>query len=116
PQPVVRSHAEKAASKANAADKQLQPASGKRYPGRPQGRKTTAKTDATLSPELERIKRMIDAWRPLSAAALSLTYVVLDGHFGNHHALARARQCQSTSAAPSAAFVRATAECRRRAP
>ena len=91
-EPVVRSDAEKAASQAKAAAKQLPPARGKRYPGRPQGRKTTAKTDATLSPELERIKRLIDAWLPLRAASLSLTYVVLDGPFGTHHALAMARQ------------------------
>jgi putative transposase len=36
---------------------------------------------------------MIDALLHLIAASLSLTYVVLDGHFGNHHALAMARQC-----------------------
>ena len=90
---VVRSDAEKAASKAKAAAKKLPPASVKRYPGRPKGSKTKAKTEATLSPELERIKRMIDALLHLIAASLSLTYVVLDGHFGNHHALAMARQC-----------------------
>src|SRR6266581_3951454 len=36
---------------------------------------------------------MIDALLHLIAASISLTYVVLDGHFGNHHALAMARQC-----------------------
>src|SRR5437660_2360389 len=36
---------------------------------------------------------MIDALLHLIAASLSLTYVLLDRHFGNHHALAMARQC-----------------------
>ena len=90
---VVRSDAEKAASKAKAAAKKLPPSSVKRYPGRPKGSKNKAKTEATLPPELGRIKGMIDALLHLIAASLSLTYVVLDGHFGNHHALAMARQC-----------------------
>src|SRR5467141_22528 len=90
---VVRSDAEKAASKAKAAAKKRPPASVKRCPGRPKGSKNQAKTEATLSPELGRIKRMIDTLLHLIAASLSLTYVVLDGHFGNHHALAMARQC-----------------------
>ena len=90
---VVRSDAEKAASKAKAAAKKPQPSTAKRCPGRPKGSKNTAKSDATLTPELGRIKRMIDALLRLIAASLSLTYVVLDGHFGNHHALDMARQC-----------------------
>jgi hypothetical protein len=90
---VGRRDADKAASKAKAAAKKRPPASVKRCSGRPKGRKNKAKTAATLSPELGRIKRMIDAVLHLIAASLSLTYVVLDGHFGNHHALAMARQC-----------------------
>jgi DDE superfamily endonuclease len=48
---VVRRDAEKAASKAKAAAKKLPPTSVKRCPGRPQGRKNKAKTEATLTPE-----------------------------------------------------------------
>src|ERR1700757_2085150 len=48
---VVRSDAEKAASKAKAAAKKLPPSSVKRCPGRPKGSKNTAKTEATLPPE-----------------------------------------------------------------
>src|SRR5437870_8218414 len=44
---VVRSDAEKAASKAKAAAKKLPPSSVKRYPGRPKGSKNKAKTEAT---------------------------------------------------------------------
>jgi hypothetical protein len=36
---------------------------------------------------------MIDALLHLIAASISLTYLVLDGHFGNHNALHMARQC-----------------------
>ena len=90
---VVRSDADKAASKAKAAAKKPPPSTAKRCPGRPKGRKNKAKTDVTLTPELGRITHMIDALLHLIAASLALTSVVLDGHFGNHHALALARQC-----------------------
>jgi len=90
---VVRSEAEKAASKAKAARKKQLPSTTKRRPGRPKGRKNTPKTDVTLSPELLRITAMLDALLPLIAGFLSLTYLVLDGHFGNHNALHMARQC-----------------------
>jgi putative transposase len=90
---VVRSDAEKAASKAKAAAKKLPPSPAKRGPGRPKGSKNKAKTEATLTPELGRITHMIDALLHLIATSLSLTYLVLDGHFGNHNALHMARQC-----------------------
>jgi putative transposase len=46
----------------------------------------------TLTPELSRITGMLGALRQLIAGVVSLTYVVLDGHFGNHNALAMAQQ------------------------
>jgi putative transposase len=88
---VVRSDAEKAASKAKAAAKKLT-AAAKRRPGRPKGSKKTPKADVPLTPELGRITGMLGALLHLIAGAVSLTYVVLDGHFGNHHALQMARQ------------------------
>jgi hypothetical protein len=42
---------------------------------------------------LGQINSMITALRQRVAAAISVTYVVLDGHFGNHHAVHMARQC-----------------------
>ncbi len=42
----------------------------------------------TLTPELVRITGMLDALLQLIAGVVSLTYLVLDGHFGNHNALA----------------------------
>lgn len=88
---VVRSDAEKAASKAKAAAKKPT-AAAQRRPGRPKGSKKTPKADVPLTPELERITGMLGALLRLIAGVVSLTYVVLDGHFGNHHALQMARQ------------------------
>ena len=89
---VVRSDTEKAASKAKAAAKQVKAPSAKRRPGRPKGSKNKPKADGTLTPELGRIAGWLDALLRLIAGLIPLTYLVLDGHFGNHTALQMARQ------------------------
>src|SRR5712691_3002493 len=89
---VVRSDAEKAASKAKAAAKKAKAPGAPRRPGRPKGSKNTPKADGTFTPELLRITSWIDALLHLIAGVVSLTYLVLDGHFGNHNALQMARQ------------------------
>jgi len=89
---VVRSEAEKAASKAKAAAKKAKSPCEKRRPGRPKGSKNTPKAEVTLTPELGRITGWLDALLQLIAGVVSLTYLVLDGHFGNHNALHMARQ------------------------
>jgi len=89
---VVRSDAEKAASKAQAAAKKSKSPCAKRRPGRPKGRKNTPKAEVTLTPELGRITGMLGALLHVIAGVVSWTYVVLDGHFGNHNALQMARQ------------------------
>jgi putative transposase len=89
---VVRNEAEKAASKAKAAKKQQPLSTIKCRPGRPKGRKNTPKADVALTPELMRITGMLSALRQLIAGVVSLTYLVLDGHFGHHNALHMARQ------------------------
>ena len=91
---VVRSDAEKAASKAKADANKQPPSTSKRRPGRPKGSKNKPKADATPTPELVRITGMLDSLRQLIAGFVPLTYFVLDGHFGNHHALQMARQSQ----------------------
>ena len=88
---VVRSDAEKAASKAKAAAKKPTPGAQRR-PGRPKGSKNKPKTDGTCTPELLRITGWLEALLHLIAGVVSLTYVVLDGHFGNHNAWQMARQ------------------------
>ena len=45
-----------------------------------------------LTPELLRITGMLGALWQVIAGVISLTYLVLDGHFGNHHALQMALQ------------------------
>jgi hypothetical protein len=89
---VVRSDAEKAARKAKAAAKKPQAPGAKRRPGRPQGSTNKNKAHVTLTPELLRIKAMLDALRALIAGLLPLTYLLLDGHFGHANALQTARQ------------------------
>src|SRR5437899_3245300 len=67
---VVRSDAEKAASKAKAAAKQPKAPGAKRRPGRPPGSTNKNKAHVTLTPELLRIKAMLDALRQLIAGFL----------------------------------------------
>jgi putative transposase len=92
-EPVVRSEAERAASKANAEAKKAKSPRDKRRPGRPQGSTNQKKVAVTFTPALGRIKAMLDALRQLMARVVPLTHLVLDGHFGHHNALAMARQC-----------------------
>jgi hypothetical protein len=89
---VVRSEAEKAASKAKAAAKKPKAPGAKRRPGRPQGSTNKKKAPVTLTPELLRIQAMLDALRHLIAGFLPLTYLLLDGHFGHSNTLHMARQ------------------------
>ena len=89
---VVRSDAEKAASKAKAAAKKSKGPRAKRRLGRPKGSKNKTKADGTVTPELVRITGWLDALLHLVAGVISLTSLVLDGHFGHHNALQMARQ------------------------
>jgi putative transposase len=86
-----------AATTADASGKPLkrapkQPAS-KAKPGRPKGRKTIDKTAVSLTAELQQIKGMVQALMQLIGGLVPLTYLVLDGHFGNNPALQMTRQC-----------------------
>src|SRR2546429_5230762 len=58
---VVRSDAEKAASKAKATAKKAKSPCAKRRPGRPKGSKNTPKADVTLTPEVGRITGWLEA-------------------------------------------------------
>ena len=94
---IRRSEAEKAASKAKAAAKQAKPAGAKcaqrAGAGRPKGSKNQSKGEVQLTPELGRIQALVGALLQRIAGFLPLTYLLLDGHFGNHNALQMARQC-----------------------
>src|SRR5262245_27455479 len=89
---VVRSAAEKAASRAKAAAKQQSSSTPARRPGRPQGSRNKPKADVPLTSELSRLTALLDALLKRIAGVIPLTYLVLDGHFGNHNALHMARQ------------------------
>jgi hypothetical protein len=85
---VVRTVEEQAATQAKAAKSRV-----KRKPGRPKGSSTKAKASCELSPELTRIQNQILALLTRIGGVLPLTYLVLDGHFGNAAALQMARAC-----------------------
>lgn len=86
---VVRSPEEKAATQTKAAK-----GVAKRKPGRPKGSSTKATTSPELSPELTRIQSLILALLGRIGGLLALTYLVLDGHFGNAATLQMASACK----------------------
>jgi putative transposase len=91
---VLRSAEEKAALAAKTAARSKAQAVPKRKPGRPKASSTKAKATVELSPELTRIQTMILQLLDRIGALLPLTYLVLDGHFGNNAALVMAQQCK----------------------
>jgi hypothetical protein len=46
-----------------------------------------------LSPELQRIQRLVQALLRLIGGLFAVTYLLLDGHFGNSAAVQMAQQC-----------------------
>jgi len=92
---VVRTEAEKEAAKAKAKKQSAKKAgNGNAKPGRPKGSKNKDKTLVTLTSELKRIRKMLKKQLTFFKNTLSVTYVALDGHFGNNNALQMVRQCQ----------------------
>lgn len=89
---MVRSEAEKAATKAKKEAKQnkKQP---KGQSGRPKGSKNRDKTAVTLTPELMRIQQMLQKLLALVVGLMLLKHLVMDGKFGNNNALQMVRQC-----------------------
>ena len=90
---VVRTDEEKAEAKQKAKQKKAkkQQKQGKR--GRPKGSKNRNKTNVTLTPELIRIQEMIKQFLALAGKSITISYIALDGHFGNNNALQMVRQC-----------------------
>ena len=68
------------------------PTAAKRKPGRPKGSSTQAKADAPLNAEHTHISTLIQGLLTRIRPYLALTYLVLDGHFGNHNAVLMARR------------------------
>jgi putative transposase len=90
---VVHTPEEQAAARAKRAAEQPAAPAPKRKPGRPKGSSTKAKTTVDLSPELCRIQTMVRQLIERIGGLLPLTYLVLDGHFGNNAALQMTQQC-----------------------
>jgi hypothetical protein len=65
----------------------------KRGPGRPKGSKNRNKADVALSPYLSFIQTLLQAVLTAIGTTLVISYVVLDGAFGNNYALQMVRRC-----------------------
>jgi IS4 transposase len=85
---VIKSDVEKSSGSPNSEIKTQE----KRGRGRPKGSKNKNKTEVIFTFELLRIKAMINKLFELIANFIPLTYLVLDGHFGNNNALQMANQ------------------------
>ena len=79
--------------KATPKPKETKSTTPKRKPGRPKGCPNKDKTNVPLTAELELIKNTVLKLLLLMNGHLPLTYLVLDGHFGNNNALQMTRQC-----------------------
>jgi len=92
---VIRSQEEKAQAKARQHKRKAGQKNKKsaRPRGRPKGSKNKDKTQATLSAELLRIQAQTKKALVWIQQKMSVTYFVLDGHFGNHLAGQMVRQC-----------------------
>jgi putative transposase len=66
----------------------------KRGRGRPKGSKNRNKAEVALSPSLSFILTLLQAVKAVLGTTLVVTYVVLDGAFGNNYALQMVRRCQ----------------------
>lgn len=86
----TRSGEEKQAAQAKAKGKKASQKKGKA--GRPKGSKSKDKRQIEWTPELLFIRDMLEKLVLLLLNSLSISYLVLDGHFGNNHALQMVRQ------------------------
>jgi hypothetical protein len=90
---MIRTEAEKAASQARKQAKKAQKDVPKKKRGRPKGSCNKDKAAVELNPELQRIQKMLQSFLITIQGVLHLTYLLLDGHFGNYPAFHMVRQC-----------------------
>ena len=91
---MIRTEEEKAASQAKKQAKKAKQGGPKRNPGRPKGSRNKNKAEVVLNPELQRIQKMLQSFLNAIQGTIQLTYLVLDGHFGNHPAFYMVRQSE----------------------
>lgn len=94
---VMRTEAEKAATKAKKANKakKCQSSSRPGKCGRPKGSKNQNKRQIEWTTELQRVKEMAMTLCQRVSPLCPLRYFVLDGHFGNNNVTQMVRQCLS---------------------
>jgi putative transposase len=90
---MIRTEAEKAAIQARKQAKKAQKDAPKNKRGRPKGSRNKDKSVVDLNPELQRIQKMLQNFLNTIQGTLHLTYLLLDGHFGNYPAFYMVRQC-----------------------
>jgi len=90
---TIRSAEEKAKSQAKKQAQKAKAEAPKRKRGRPKGSCNQKKAEKMQNPELERIQKMIRELLITLTGQIQLTYLMLDGHFGNHPAVLMVRQC-----------------------
>ena len=81
---ILKSTEEKANTKAKAEAKKVKKTVEKKKPGRPKGSKNKKKNEVQLNPELLRIQESLQTLLATIGNTLALTYLVMDGHFGNY--------------------------------
>ena len=90
---MVRTTEEKVASLAKKQAKKAKESGEKRKMGRPKGSRNKAKAEVTLNPELLHIQEMVKSLLETMQGVIRLSYLVMDGHFGNHPAVHMVRAC-----------------------
>lgn len=88
---VIRTEEEK--QKAKAKKRKKKQSKGLKKRGRPKGSKNKDKTQVEWTAELLQINGMTQKVLQVVLSLIPLKYMVLDGHFGNNHALQMVRQC-----------------------
>jgi IS4 transposase len=93
---VVRTQAEKGAAQARTKKRKARKATKSKTRGkigRPKGSQNRDKTKIELTPELLRIQKMVQKQLAVLQGVVPITYLALDGHFGNNNALQKVLQC-----------------------
>ena len=91
---VIRTQAEKVAAKERKQKRSKKDkAAPKKQRGRPKGSRNRDKTQIELTPELQRIQKMLKEQLAMLRNWVTVRYLALDGHFGNNNAMQMIRQC-----------------------
>jgi putative transposase len=90
--PIQVSQIVKPTEEKNEKDKKKSVSTAKRCRGRPKGSKNKKEEKPTLSAELLRIQPVLQAFLAVLKGVLSISYLVLDGHFGNYPSAWMVRQ------------------------